>query len=78
MRSVLCVAALLLQGCTTSVKHLSDPRIEGDGYTLVCGGLEYRKQVTVAVDACHNLEPTGGELVFIEVKYHWRKHKKGD
>jgi hypothetical protein len=67
------VLLVLLTGCTTSVKHLSDPRINNDGYTLACGGLEYGEQVTVEVAACYNLAPRHGEYVFAEVKYHWNE-----
>jgi hypothetical protein len=65
---------LLLSGCTTSVRHLSDPSVAEDGFNLVCAGIEQDDYVfTMALDVCHNVSGIRGEYVFAEVKYHWRK-----
>ena len=64
---------LLLSGCTTSYKHLSDPRIENDGYDLICGGVEVGERFTAAVDICQNVASNGGEFMFVELQYNWSK-----
>jgi len=65
---------ILLAGCTTSIRHLSNPTTRDDGYNLICAGVEQDDYViTVALDVCHNVSPNHGEYVFAEVKYHWRK-----
>lgn len=64
---------ILLAGCTTSYKHLSDPRIGGDGYDLLCGGIEKGQQLMVSVDVCRNVASNKGEFVFVDVKYRWTK-----
>jgi len=66
-------AVLALTGCTTSYKHFSNPRVSGDGYDLICGGVEKGDRLTVAVDACYNVNPGHGEFIFIEVKKRWSK-----
>ena len=64
---------LLLCGCTTSYKHLSDPRIQNDGYDLICGGVEVGERLTAAVDLCSNVAPNRGEYLFAELQYNWSK-----
>jgi hypothetical protein len=71
MRYVVLVL-VLLSGCTTSYRHLSDPRVSNDGYDLVCGGVEHGQKLMVSADVCHNLAPNKGEFIFIEAKYRWR------
>ena len=62
---------VLLAGCTTSYKHLSDPRVDGDGYDLMCGGFEKGQQIVIAVDVCRNVAANKGEFLFVDIKYRW-------
>ena len=50
-------------------EHLSDPRIDGDGYDLICGGLEGGDRLSASVAACHNMAPYGGQYVKVNVRY---------
>lgn len=67
------ILAGLISGCVTSVKHLSDPRVDRDGYNLVCGGFEKGQQLQVSMDICQNVSPNKGEFILAEVKYRWTK-----
>lgn len=62
---------LFLTGCSPFVEyeHLSDPRIDNDGYDLICGGNEGGDRLSASVALCHNMAPEKGEFVKINVKY---------
>ena len=65
---------LVLTGCTpyASYTHLSDPRVAGDGYDLVCAGGIYRKANFEARTAgCYNAAPLHGEFVKVDISYVW-------
>jgi hypothetical protein len=68
---ILIVAALLTQsltGCTpfAEYEHLSDPRIKGDGYDLICGGIQGGDRLSVSAGICKNLH--GGEMIKVNVR----------
>ena len=59
-----------LQGCVASYQHLSDPRIEDDGYDLLCAGIETDyKSLSFRGDLCSNVAPNGGEFIHTSVEY---------
>lgn len=65
---------LAISGCTpyASYTHLSDPRIAGDGYDLVCAGGIYRRANFEARTAgCYNAAPLHGEFVKVDISYVW-------
>lgn len=66
---------LLLLGCNTtptvSVRHMSDPGIEHDGYDMGCLGLKTRQRLNVKAGWCWNAR--GGDMVDIEIEYELRK-----
>ena len=67
-------ALLVTTGCTpyASYTHLSDPRIAGDGYDLVCAGGIYRKANFEARTAgCYNAAPLHGEFIKVDISYVW-------
>lgn len=57
-----------LTGCSpfAEYQHLSDPRIDRDGYDLICGGTEGGDRISVHWGVCKNLH--GGEFVKFGVK----------
>jgi hypothetical protein len=67
---------LLLSGCSPYVgyTHLSDPRVENDGYDLVCGGAKIRKTLEVSAAVCGDLR--GDEYVKIDVEYVFDRSEK--
>ncbi len=64
---------IALSGCTTSYKHLSNTAVSDDGYDLICGGVEYDRQLRVSGNICHNIAAYKGEYVLIDVTYRWMK-----
>lgn len=72
MRAILLGLTLALTGCVTSIKHQSDPSIDLDGYNLVCGGFEhYTGKFSAEISLCENLSANRGEVIVIDVAYHW-------
>jgi len=70
MKALLTIPALMLSGCVASYQHLSDPRIDDDGYDLLCGGVYYEYQaLTAKANLCSNVAPNGGEFVLASVEY---------
>ena len=65
------IMLLMLCGCTTSIKHISDPRIIADGYNFICQGFEVGEKLEVSIDACYNLSPNKGEFIVAELQYNW-------
>ena len=65
-----------LAGCAPYLEyeHLSDPRLNNDGYDLVCAGLSHDyKGLSISGGICHNAAPYGGEFVKINARYLLRK-----
>lgn len=62
------IVAALLTGCTpfAEYEHLSDPRIKGDGYDLICGGIQGGDRLSISTGVCKNIH--GGEYVKINVR----------
>ena len=72
MHRLLLLLILPLAGCVTSYQHLSDPRIAGDGYDLVCGGIEHDvRGLRLRGDICTNASDGGGEFLHAAVEYRW-------
>ena len=69
----LIILLLILCGCTTSYKHMSNPSVRNDGYELICGGVEVGEQWQASVDLCSNTAAYGGEFVIVELQYNWKK-----
>lgn len=69
------IALLILTGCTTSYKHMSNPGQSDDGYDLVCQGFEVGKRIEIEGNFCHNVASYGGNYVLGGVTYHWSKEK---
>ena len=68
------VGPTVITACTpyASYTHLSDPRIAGDGYDLICAGGIYRKANFEARTAgCYNAAPLHGEFVKVDISYVW-------
>lgn len=64
----------MISGCTpyASYTHLSDPRIAGDGYDLVCaGGIFRRANFEARTAGCYNAAPAHGEFVKVDISYVW-------
>ena len=55
-------------GCApfAEYEHLSDPRIKGDGYDLICLGGIRGERVEISTGVCKNLH--GGEMVKINMR----------
>lgn len=69
---VLIFIGLQLTGCSpyAEYRHISDPRISGDGYDLLCGGAQHATQgFEIHGGLCRNVH--GGEYVQAGVKYVW-------
>ena len=71
MRLIVSTLVLLhLSGCVASYQHLSDPRIDNDGYDLICAGAEKNiGSLRVRGDLCSNVAPNGGEFVHTAIEY---------
>ncbi len=69
MKALLLIPFLV--GCAPYVgyTHLSDPRINGDGYDLVCGGGKTKKNLDMSMAVCKNMR--GGEFIRLDVEYVW-------
>jgi len=63
----------ILSGCAVSAKHMSDPRVDNDGYNLLCGGVEYEGRCRASADVCYNLSPNHGEFILAEIKCRIKK-----
>ncbi len=74
MFAIVCIIALLilLCSCTSTARHVSDPRVSGDGYNYVCLGVELGKRVTIEGNVCHNTTGYRGEVIDLAIRYHWR------
>lgn len=63
-----------LSGCVTSYQHLSDPRVNNDGYDLVCQGASYDvNSFRFRGNVCKNIAPNGGEFLHTSVEYLWNE-----
>lgn len=63
----------VLGGCGTvpfiEYEHLSDSRVSGDGYDLLCaGGITEIASVEVSLAPCKNVSGYGGEYIKINVR----------
>jgi len=73
MRIILITITFMLSGCVTSYQHLSDPRIAGDGYDLLCGGIEHNiSHIRLRGDLCGNIAPNGGEFIHASIEYRFK------
>ena len=62
---------ICLVGCAPFVgySHLSDPRINDDGYDLVCGGAKITNALNLSFGVCRNLANSEGTLIKIDIEY---------
>ena len=68
------IILILLTGCVASYQHQSDPRINNDGYNLICGGIERDiDSIRIRGDVCHNLARNRGEVIRVAVEYRFNR-----